>query len=139
MNVARGVTNQNKQNTGRFDLRLIIVQRQNLSRSNLESSTKNMKTDLIPYEFGDFATRCNQILGKSRHNSFHIHAIRQEYYSVFDSGNAGSHVLITLRKKDREQLLLYPAVTYNTADMSDAVLISNPSKAKKIWTREFGP
>ncbi|CAD0098295.1 unnamed protein product [Aureobasidium mustum] len=68
-----------------------------------------------------------------------IHELILANYRVVDSENTDAILVVTLRKKNEEELLSYPAVTYATEDMFEAVLITHPSKGKKILMKESSP
>jgi hypothetical protein len=58
---------------------------------------------------------------------------------VIDPTNANALLIITLRKKNPEELLLYPFVTYRTEDMFEAILISSSIKGKEILMSDVSP
>ncbi|CAD0114313.1 unnamed protein product [Aureobasidium uvarum] len=62
-----------------------------------------------------------------------------ENYGVIDPDNADALLIIILRKKNKEELLMYPTVTYITEDMFEALLITDPDKGKKVLMKEFSP
>ncbi|OBW66783.1 MAG: hypothetical protein AUREO_031420 [Aureobasidium pullulans] len=60
-------------------------------------------------------------------------------YSIIDSENADAVLVITKRKKNEQELLDYPVVTYNTEEMSEAFLVTHPSKGKKVLMSKSSP
>jgi hypothetical protein len=58
---------------------------------------------------------------------------------VIDPTNTDAILIITLRKKNPGELLLYPFVTYRTEDMFEAVLITSLDKGKKVLLSDFSP
>lgn len=44
-----------------------------------------------------------------------------------------------MRKKNEKELLDYPVVTYNTEDMSEALLVTHPDKGKKTLMSKSSP
>jgi hypothetical protein len=58
---------------------------------------------------------------------------------VIDPTNTDAILIITLRKKNPGELLLYPFVTYRTEDMFEAILMSSSIKHKKVLMSDVSP
>jgi hypothetical protein len=58
---------------------------------------------------------------------------------VIDPENTDALLIITLRKKNRHELLMYPFVTYRTEDIFEAVLITSLNRGKEVLISDFSP
>jgi hypothetical protein len=58
---------------------------------------------------------------------------------MIDPDSADAVLIITLRKKNKEELLLYPFVTYRTEDMFEAHLITSLMKGNQVLMSDFSP
>lgn len=47
--------------------------------------------------------------------------------------------MIIKRKKNEQELLDYPVVTYTTKEMSEAFLVTHPSEGKKVLMSKSSP
>jgi hypothetical protein len=58
---------------------------------------------------------------------------------VIDPDNFDALLIITLRKKNEHELLLYPFVTYRTEDIFEAHLITSLNRGKEALMSDFSP